>query len=63
MAASRVSIKKPIQKSKRLINIKEFLIGKNLRIEEIAGFKAYVNYEKYMSDENWNIKLKEYLNK
>lgn len=63
MSKVRTAITNNVKKSKRLINIKEFLSGKNLRIEEEAGFKAYVNYEQYMPLENWNLKLSEYLNK
>ena len=59
----RTAIKHNTKRSKRLVNLKEFLSGQNLRIEEEAGFKAYVKYKQYMSLENWNIKLSEYLSR
>lgn len=52
-----------IEKSKRLIGLAEFLQSKSLRVEEIAGFKAYTKNQKYMSRENWNSKLLEYKNR
>ena len=63
MSKQRTAITSKVKKSKRLIHIKEFLLGKNLRIEQEAGFKAYVHYETYMTLEKWNRKLSEYLNK
>jgi hypothetical protein len=52
-----------IEKSKRLIGLDEFVKSKELRPEEIAGFKAYTRKHKYLSRENWNLKLLEYKNR
>jgi hypothetical protein len=52
-----------IEKSKRLISLDEFVKSKNLRVEEIAGFRAYTRKHKYLSRDNWNQKLFEYKNR
>lgn len=49
------------QKSKRLVHIDEFLIGKAVRPEAKAAIKMKLQKDVYKSEDDWKELLKEYL--
>jgi hypothetical protein len=53
----------PPKKSSRLVNIKEFIHGQTMRLEEIAAFRVFVENTRYMSTEEWNARLTEFRNR
>lgn len=48
-------------KSKRKVSFKEFILGKNLKREIVAGFKMYVNGVEFMTEEEWNATYNKYI--
>ncbi len=57
---------KPIQKiekSKRLISFREFMLGKDLRRELKASFNIWLDGKDYATNEDWEKLLKEFLNR
>lgn len=53
--------KKP-QKSNRLVSFTEFTMNKTLKSVFLAGFKRYAKRE-FMTQEEWELTLKEYQNR
>lgn len=51
------------QRSRRKMNLKEFLLGKNLKSGTIAGFKMFLNGKEWMLEEEWEQTLQNYLNR
>lgn len=49
------------QKSKRLVHIDEFFIGKPIRPEAKASIKMKLQKDVYKSEDEWKELLKEYL--
>ena len=48
-------------KSKRKVSFKEFIFGKNLKREAVAGFKMYVDGVEFMTAEEWNTTYNKYI--
>lgn len=48
-------------KSKRKVSFKEFILGKNLKREVVAGFKMYVDGVEFMTAEEWNATYNKYI--
>ena len=48
-------------KSKRKVSFKEFILGKNLKREVVAGFKMYVDGVEFMTEEEWNSTYNKYI--
>ena len=48
-------------KSKRKVSFKEFILGKNLRREVVAGFKMYVDGVEFMTAEEWDATYNKYI--
>lgn len=53
----------PFQRSRRKMNLKEFLLGKKLKSGTIAGFKMFLNGKEWMLEEEWEQTLQNYLNR
>lgn len=53
----------PIRKSRRKTSLEEFALTKNLRIEFVAGFKAWLKGQYFHFDEEWEELLKKYKNR
>ena len=48
-------------KSKRKVSFKEFILGKNLKRGEVAGFKMYVDGVEFMTAEEWDSTYNKYI--
>ena len=48
-------------KSKRKVSFKEFILGKNLKREVVAGFKMYVDGVEFMTTEEWDATYNKYI--
>lgn len=48
-------------KSKRKVSFKEFILGKNLKRGEVAGFKMYIDGVEFMTEEEWNSTYNKYI--
>ena len=60
-------IKKKVQKTKRLISLKEYLIGKDFSRGYIAGFKMYLKTDRdsieFATSQGWKELLTQYDNR
>jgi hypothetical protein len=50
-------------KSRRKVSFKEFILGKNLKREVVAGFKMYVDGVEFMTEKEWNATYNNYINR
>lgn len=48
-------------KSRRKMQLKEFVINKGLRREVVAGFKMYVDGVEFMTEKEWNDTYNKYI--
>lgn len=48
-------------KSRRKVSFKEFILGKNLKREVVAGFKMYVDGVEFMTAEDWDATYNKYM--
>ena len=57
------AITTPPTKSTRKMHLKEFIAGKGLKREFIAGFKMYLNGVEYLSEKDWETTLDKYIHR